>query len=45
MAEVQQEFLVTKTLQEIEATREMYINFVGLYITSDDKVSQFSQFP
>lgn len=44
MNEVQQEFLVTKTIQEVEAEREADINFVGVYIMSDDKVRQFSQF-
>jgi hypothetical protein len=31
--------LVTKTIQEVEASREMDVNFVGVYITADDKVS------
>lgn len=39
MGEVQQEFLVTETIQEIEVTREIDINFVGVYITAEDKVS------
>lgn len=39
MKEVQQEFLVTKTLQEIESNRDLDVNFVGVYITSEDKVS------
>lgn len=39
MKEVQQEFLLTKTIQEVESDREMDVNFVGVYITSDDKVS------
>lgn len=48
MKEVQQEFLVTKTIQEVEAARELDINFVGVYLTAEDKVSviNFSfQFP
>jgi hypothetical protein len=40
LEEVQQEFLVTKTIQEVEASREMDVNFVGVYITADDKVSE-----
>lgn len=43
MEEVQQEFLVTKTLQEVEADRGGDINFVGVYITADDKVSQWTK--
>ena len=39
MMEVQQEFLVTKTIQEVESARELDINFVGVYLTADDKVS------
>lgn len=39
MKEVQQEFLVTKTIQEVESSRELDINFVGVYYTADDKVS------
>lgn len=39
MKEVQQEFLVTKTIQEVESARELDINFVGVYLTADDKVS------
>lgn len=42
LEEVQQEFLVTKTIQEVEASREMGVNFVGVFIASEDKVSQFS---
>ncbi|CRL02477.1 CLUMA_CG015158, isoform A [Clunio marinus] len=38
MDEVKEEFLVTKTIQEVEVEREMDINFVGVYITSDDKL-------
>lgn len=44
LEEVSQEILVTKTLQEVEASREMDVNFVGVYITADDKVSCFSPF-
>lgn len=40
MKEVQQEFLVTKTLMELESEK-VEVNFVGLYVTADDKVSQF----
>lgn len=40
MNEVQQEFLVTKTIQEVEMSGEMDVNFVGVYITSEDKVSK-----
>lgn len=39
MKEVQQEFLVTKTIQEVESSRELEINFVGVYLAADDKVS------
>lgn len=49
LEEVQQEFLVTKTIQEVEASREIDVNFVGVFISGEDKVSQFSwistQFP
>jgi hypothetical protein len=37
LEEVHQEMLVTKTIQEVE----MDVNFVGVYITADDKVSFF----
>lgn len=43
MDEVQQELLVTKTILEVE--RDNDLNFVGLYIMGEDKVSQFSKFP
>lgn len=39
MNEVQQEFLVTKTIQEVENEKDVDINFVAVYITADDKVS------
>jgi hypothetical protein len=39
MKEVEQEFLVTKTIQEVEPEKEMDVNYVGVYITDDDKVS------
>lgn len=40
--EVEQEFLVTKTIQEVEAEREMDVNYVGVYITINDKVSRLT---
>lgn len=43
MKEVEQEFLVTKTIQEVEVERELSVNFVGVYITSEDKVSNFTR--
>lgn len=44
MKEVEQEFLVTKTIQEVEAEKEMDVNYVGVYITNDDKVSSTRSF-
>lgn len=44
MKEVEQEFLVTKTIQEMEMNRDMDVNFVGLFITADDKVSSLGNF-
>lgn len=41
--EVQQEFLVAKTILQIETSRDNDFNFIGVYITSEDKASQFSQ--
>lgn len=41
MKEVQQEFLVTKIIQEVEVEKETDVNFVGVYVTVDDKVSNF----
>lgn len=38
MDEVGQEFLVTKTIQELETEKTDNILFVGMYLTSDDKV-------
>lgn len=43
MIEVDQEFIVTKTIQEVETDRDADVNFVGVYITGDDKVSKFSR--
>lgn len=39
LKEVEQEFLVTKTIQEMEMNRDLDVNFVGLFIEADDKVS------
>lgn len=39
MDEVLQEFLVTKTIQELENEKTDNVLFVGMYLTSDDKVS------
>lgn len=44
MKEVEQEFLVTKTIQEMETNRDMDVNFVGLFITAGDKVSSLGSF-
>lgn len=38
MDEVGQEFLVTKTIQELETVKTDNVLFVGMYLTSDDKV-------
>lgn len=38
MDEVGQEFLVTKTIQELETEKTDNVLFVGMYLTSDDKV-------
>lgn len=37
MVEVEQELLVTKTVQEVEKVKD--VNFIGLYITSEEKVN------
>ncbi|CAO1403170.1 unnamed protein product [Diamesa serratosioi] len=36
MVEVEQELLVTKTVQEVEKVKD--VNFIGLYITSEEKI-------
>lgn len=38
MDEVDQEFLVTKTIQEMELEKIDNVNFVGIYLSSTDKV-------
>lgn len=40
MVEVEQELLVTKTVQEVEKVKD--VNFIGLYITSEEKVNSIS---
>lgn len=39
MNEVDQEFLVTRTLQEMEFEKTDNMNFVGMYLSADDKVN------
>lgn len=41
MVEVEQELLVTKTVQEVEKVKD--VNFIGLYITSEEKVNSISK--
>jgi hypothetical protein len=45
MEKVQQEFLIAKAALGIEPTRDNDLNFIAIYVTNDDKASQFCTFP